>query len=379
MTGIRCSSIRLLFSAALCLAGSVYLLATGCSTAIAQEFHPVYVPVVFHAEARDIRTSACLQVNEHDYGPQKWWETASESNPASRAFREVISAIQKKDRGALLKLTDPDQAKDAKKFDEQADAFFQQFEKLEIVSAPQAFAFDGLAVFFAQFRSQRGSFFAPMVFAREKDGTFGFLPLRTRKATYQIVNDWFRSAWGPGGGKEAVYCPESEISQATHRASLISPEDEKLADRSFLLLKGGPIDGANGVAALADRVKAKIGRMSAALTAENIDQFATYMTAEGGGRLKEWFKSASAAERKEYEAAIVGQRPFFLFDLSSVAVVYLKPVAGPVQVMYFTFTNNNDPIWTNSSHVTVADTIFKTGHLYKSAQAEKPFSDVVSR
>src|SRR6478672_12323511 len=85
------------------LAIMIFLL--GAGTAKAEDGKTVFVPVTFHAEAQDIRTSACLQVEEHIYTQPAWWEDSSGNATAEeRAFKAVVAAILRKDRAALLKL-----------------------------------------------------------------------------------------------------------------------------------------------------------------------------------------------------------------------------------------------------------------------------------
>jgi hypothetical protein len=50
-----------------------------------------------------------------------------------------------------------------------------------------------------------------------------------------------------------------------------------------------------------------------------------------------------------------------------------------VQVMYFTVRSDNALLWTNSSHITVSDKIFKRGPLYNAASLPRPFSNVATK
>ena len=156
---------------------AVGLLALGCDVAGAETDRVAYVPMTFHTEARAIRTTACLQVTERVYARSPWWEDARGTADAQdRAFKAVIAAIKRKDRAALFQLSDPTQGRDPKRFDEQAEAFFRQFDVIELVAVPRAYAFDGLAVFFARFRYKGQTASVPFAFARAEDGSFGFLP-----------------------------------------------------------------------------------------------------------------------------------------------------------------------------------------------------------
>jgi hypothetical protein len=354
----------------------------GAVTAGAEDGRTVYVPMTFHTEAQEIRTSACLQVEEHVYTQAAWWEDSSGSGSASaaeRALKGVIAAIRGKDRAALLRLSDPKESSDSKRFDEQAGAFFQQFDALEIVGVPRAYMFDGFAVFYGRFRSPQHIFFAPFVFVHENDGTFGFLPTRTDKPTYHVVDDWFNAPWGAGSSSKPAYCSDEDVKRATHRIALAASSAATAWRTSQLLFIGAPLDKPGELSGLATKIKSTVDEMKTALNAGKIDDFARHMTLEGGGRLKQWFTSADETDRNKYKTAFLQQQPFYFFDTSPLLVVYTKLQDGTVQVLYFTVGNDKGLLWTNSSHVTVSDKIFKRGALYNAASQDKPFSSIASQ
>jgi len=83
-------------------------------------------------------------------------------------------------------------------------------------------------VFFGEFRFKDHSAFAPLIFAVEGDGSFGFLPYRTEAVTYRLVNDWFNASVGPPAAGTPAYCGDGDIKRATHRISLaISPDTSR--------------------------------------------------------------------------------------------------------------------------------------------------------
>jgi len=353
-------------------------LSLGCGAAAAGPGHPAYLPMIFHAESQSIRTTACLQVVERAYPQSAWWEdTRSTLDAPERALKAVIAAIKQKDRAALYQQSHPTLGRDPKRFDDQAKAFFQQFEVLELVAMPRAYEFDGLAVFFAKIRFKQQTFFAPFIFASEDDGSFGFLPYRTDTVTYQLVDDWFNSMWGPAATANPAYCTGEDIKRATHRVSPVpsSGTANWAGPRSSLFLVGASLDTPGRLTTLVSRVTATIKDLKSALAGRGIDDFAERLTPEGARRVKEWFATADQTERRRYQAAITEQQPFFLFDASPLVVVYTKsPVV--VQVMYFTFKAGNRLLWTNSSYITVADRVFKRGPLYDAAAPDQPFSSI---
>ena len=356
------------------------ILLLGAGAAEAEDGKMVYVPVTFHAEAQDIRTSACLQVEEHVYAQPAWWEDSSGSaTAAERAFKGVIAAIRRKDRAALLKLSDPSVNSDLKRFDEQAGGFFQQFDALEMIAVPRAYTFDGLAVFFAKFRTPQRMLFAPLVFAHENDGSFGFLPIRTDKSTYHVVNDWFNAPWGPGPSSKLTYCSDEDVKRASHRIALAAPAGTPVWHPSQLLLTGALMEKPGELSVVAGKIKATMDGMKAALNAGKIDDFLRHMTPEVAGRLKEWFNMADEADRTKYKTAFLQQQPFYFFNESPLMIVYTKLQDATVQVLYFTASNDGELLWANSSHITVSDKIFKKGPLYNAASQDRPFGGIAIR
>ena len=126
---------------------------------------------------------------------------------------------------------------------------------------------------------------------------------------------------------------------------------------------------------MASQVKSTLEKMKSALASGTIDGFIKFMAPEDGKRLKDWYASASEAERSGYKSATIKQtgQPYFLIDASPLVVAYTKSGAG-VQVMYFTVPSSNELLWTNSFNLTVSDKVFKTGPLYDAALLANPFS-----
>jgi hypothetical protein len=357
------------------------LLGLGCGAAMAETGRLAYLPTTFKAEGQAIRTTACLQVTERVYPQSAWWEDASGNSDApERAFAAAIAAIKRRDRAALLKLTDPTQGRDTKNFDEQSGAFFQQFEVIKLVAVPRAYEFDGLVVFFGKLRAGEQTAFVPLSFAVEEDGSFGFLPSRTEKLTYRLVEDWFQTKWGPSATDNPTYCTDKDIQRATHRISLVSSGGtaKQAGHPSQLFLVGASLDAPGELASLATQVKSTIEKLKAALASKGSDDLLPRLTPDAGDRLKQWLASATETDRSRYKASVMQEtgHPFFFFDASPLVVVYTRSSDGGVHAMYFTFNAGNELLWTNSSYLTVSDKVFKTGPLHDAALLGKPFSSV---
>ena len=354
-------------------------LVLGCALAMGQSTRSVYLPMIFHAESQALRTSACLEVSERVYPQAGWWERPSaDFTRPEAAFQAVITAMKSKDHAALLRLSDPAQAKDSHDFDQQATAYFEQLAAVEIVAVPRAYEFDGLVVFFVKFQAAGKALFAPFVFTYKQQGSLGFLPSRTQKVTFRLTKDWFDSKWGPSSTQDPTYCPDQDVKRANYAVSLVplSEVGQATGQPSRLLLMGAPVDTSGSLSSLAARIRSANDALKSDLSPSSLDAFVKYLTPEGGSRLKKWFASAGDNERQEYIKAFKEAQPFFFFDASSVLIVYAKTPKEIVQV-YFVPGPGNELLWTNSSNSTVADQVFKQGPLYISASKIKPFSDLV--
>lgn len=349
----------------------------GFKAAMAQT-KTVALPLTFPTVAEPIRTSACLEVIERRYPASAWWENAADNDePADRAFKAVVAALKHQDRDALWKLSNPELGRDVKQFDQQAKALFQQFQVLEIAVVPLAYEFDGLVVFYPKFR-MRGhteTMSASLAFARSQDGSFGFLPYRTKRLTFGLVEDWFHAPWGPDKTDHASYCFDDDVRRSNYRVSLVSSDGPQAGwHPSSLMLRGAPVDTQGALSDLAGQVKTVLDRMKASLNRGAIDEFVRHMDPDGAKRTKQWYDSTTDAERDIYNRRLNDQRPFFLFDASPLVVLYAKTPNNDLQVMYFV-SSHNDLLWTNSTHITIADKVFKDGTIAKAAMVQKPFSE----
>ena len=388
----------------------VVLVTAACGIADAQEQH-VYLPLMFDSDAYSLptgtvppdvwrshylQTTACLQVDEKTYLPDRWWEHSRyDSKAPEHAFQTLITTLRNKDLSELRKISDPKDAQDQrvtvngeKGFEAMAGLIFQQFQTLELISVPRLYEFDDLAIFLAEVRSGQQISFLPFEFGHEPDGSFGFLLNRSRhKTTYDLVQDWLVVNWQTGavGNQTPRYCPNEVVKRATYRISLVSAAGEKVWRPSELFLTGVFFDAPGEHAPLVTQMKLTIDKMQSALAANKLDEFAKYMTPEAGKGLKHAFAAADEVGRSRVKAAITQRKPFFLFDASTVIVVVFRGKLsydgigepfGDVQTMYFTQNPDHQWVWTNSSHITDVDKVFRLGPLYKAALLKKPFGDL---
>lgn len=328
-----------------------------------QENGQAYLPLTFHAESGPLRTTACLEVTE--FSPEEGFAGKT------RAIIQVIQAFKDKNREALWSLADPRYGRNPKRFDRQAFAFFEQFEVLEFIGVRHAFAFDGLMLFIAELKHKDGQLFAPFLFSFSQDGSLAFLPYRTQALSYLLIKEWFDLSLRAGTARTPTYCSGSIVKRATHR--FIVPAINDTAHPHHLILRGAPINQPGILVDATERVLETFKAMKAALSLDvDIDRFSDHMTLEGGNRLKAWFASATLEERAAYKRAIIEQQPFFVFDASPLIIVYTRGPNG-IQVMYFTPAKSGGLVWTNSSHVTHVDKLFKSAYFRKAAALEPPF------
>jgi hypothetical protein len=342
----------------------------GAGSAAAQQPHPVSVPVTFDAEGTPLRTSACLQVSEIDFGPVRWWEEGSTAKvpPSAQALRGILAAMRARDKAALLAGSDAEQTKDAQKFNQQADLYFSQIRSLQLLEVPKAYEFDGQVLFFAKFKGATEAAFVPMSFTKS-GSTYKFLPLRSDLVSYRMLRDWFNAPWGPGKSETPSYCGDAEVKRATHK---VSPAASVPAAQrtSVLLFTGAPVDAPGALAPLVAKVKAAEAELKAAAK-EGIPALTAVLPKGGAARLSKWAATATEPEVEFYKKEVLEQEPMFLFDLSPVLVVYTK-AGESFEVLYFAPAGGDTVKWMNSARVTTLDAVFKTA-IKGDASLEKPF------
>ena len=342
----------------------------------------VQLPVIFFAEDKAMRTGACLQVSERLYPDGRWMEGGGEyvADNAGRAFAAVMAAIARKDRAELLRLADPARGRDPTQFEQQANALFRQFQTMRVVGVPRAYEFDGLVVFFARIQAGTRTFHAPFVFSVMINGALGFLPYRTEQLTYVLVKDWFDSEWGPANAANPSYCSAEQVRRATHKVALAgSGGARNTKDVSYLLLNGAPLGAGNARGSAPDLARMTLESMRTAAARQDVEGVARQMTAIGGGRLRQWYATAEALDRERYMTALAGLKPLFAFDASPLVIAYAISPTDGVQALYLTSGAGKTLLWTNSSHLTVADQVFKDGPLIAAAAQEKAFATLVAR
>lgn len=338
------------------------------------ESRSVYLPLMFFTEADQVRTTACLPVIERKYAQSDWLKTSPENAaPPERALAAVLSAMDRKDRAALLQLSDPQLGRgDIKQFDLQAGAFFQQMQVIEKRTVVAEYELDGLAVFFLRIEAKGRAHIVPFIFARQHDGGLGFLPYRTERLSLSLVEDWATSPWGYAGDGSPEYCSQQTLQHMTHQVPLIAKGETRTTSSPALLLAGGPLTAAT-LAPLSARITAILDQMKADLAKDRWDAFSKHLT--GADQLLKWQVSAEKLERDAYKAAFTQQKPFFIFDAQPLVIVYTTTPAG-IKAMYF-INRAGELQWTNASHVTRVDQVFKRGLMIQAASAEPPFATLV--
>lgn len=204
---------------------------------------------------------------------------------------------------------------------------FEQFAALSLLGAPKLYEFDDLAVFVTRIESGKRVSVLPFVFVHEPDGSFGFLPNKSRnRSVYDLVENWIavNSQSLASGDLNRDYCSDAAVNQATHRVSLIAAAGKKPWHPSELFLAGASFDAPGGRAALVAQIKSTIQEMQSAMAAGNINEFVTFMTPEAGKKLEQTLWSTNEMGRQRVKATITERKPFFLFDASPLVVVMCK-------------------------------------------------------
>lgn len=353
------------------------MVALAPSVARAEASHSVYIPISIHTESEVIRSSACLEVEEQvNSQPAAKLDTGFAA--ADRSFDAVISAMKRKDHDALLRLADPKLGRDPKQFDLQASAYFQQFEKIDLVGVTRVYRLDGLVIYLAKLQLDGKPIFSPFAFTYNEEGVAGFLPYNTDLVTDELVEGWLRAKWGPASTANPTYCDGPTVARANHRVALASAaEGQKQGSHlSYLLLDGTSFDNPGRLKDSTLQVEEAVGAIDSALAGDRMEEFLALLPPVAAKRARETLVSAKGDERERFTAAITEQKPFFMFDASPLFVVYTKAPTGLIRVMYFTFNAQHRLVWTNSSLATSADRVFKRGPLFEAASLKVPFASM---
>ena len=357
--------------------GVVAALAVAPAAVRAQEARTIHAPLVFSAEAGTLRTTACLALTERVYPPSKWWETSpGEGAPEERAFKAVIAAIKRKDRAALLKLTDPAQAKDTARVRPAGEQFLSAVRDHPDGRGPARLPLRRLGGVLRDVSGRRRRPRSSRSSSRASAGdTFGFLPSRTKGVTFALVTDWVTADDRLADGARPRI--------ATTRPSGGRPTGWSLAPAAWrpstLLLTGVSLDaptrpsGRAGEVARGDRsdeggIEGRKRRgVSGAHDAAGrgtAERLAGQGPGDGDRRLQDGVRRAAAVLRLRRVAA--DRRLHEDEDRADPGALLHRPATHGL-------------LWTNSAYVTTSDGVFKQGPLLAAAAAAKPFSAMVAK
>ena len=365
---VNCIVVTLLFAlvASFAIQPRAAFAASDASTA--------YLRLVFNAEGQPEPTSGCFSVRERRYAGARWWSApdGAEGQGIEHALKQVIAAFKNKDKESLLQLSDP-ASRDPKIFDQQASAFFQQFSVLNVAAIPNSVQVDSLVIFFITVEYEGKFTSAPLVFRKATESQFWFLPEKSKSLGYSLAREWFEAASKNAQKSDAFYCTTAEIAKASYRMPVSSDPAVAAQDRSYLYLAGFQLGENTPLTDLKKRIEVTLNTLKASLAGYDGAAPLTTLSAVGEKRLKEWWATADANQRENYISAITTQKPFFVFDLNPLIVLYTKSDDGVPRIMYFTPGQHGALLWTNSAYGTTFDRIFKDGPLYNAAKLVPPF------
>jgi len=196
---------------------------------------------------------------------------------------------------------------------------------------------------------------APLVFRKATESQFWFLPEKSKSLGYSLVREWFEAASKNAQKSDAFYCTTAEIAKASYRMPVSSDPAVAAQDRSYLYLAGFQLGENTPLTDLKKRIEVTLNTLKASLAGYDGAAPLTTLSAVGEKRLKEWWATADANQRENYISAITTQKPFFVFDLSPLIVLYTKSDDGVPRIMYFTPGQHGALLWTNSAYGTTFD------------------------
>jgi hypothetical protein len=350
------------------VAKAVLLLASGGLLAAATA-KLVHIPLTFHAESKPIVTTTCLGVLERAYPANQtgeWTTFGPQSDAAERTLESTIAAFRAKSKEVLARLTDGPSLP-ASEFDKQAAIFFSQFDRLQLLDIPRAYELEDFVVFFGIFRLNAKVTPATLIVRTSPQPRF--LLKRSQAASIELVTDWFGREWIGNGSSNLQYCSATALAGLTQRLPL--PQVRTRAPE--IHFRGVP---GSASAQTAMEAKAALNGITKAVSATNVKLLLPFMAPEGARRLSEWYETASNDEKAVYLNSLAGLEPIALVDAGALQVIYVQKDKNPVQVMYFVKDAGGSFRWTNSSHVTVSDLIYKNKVMLDSATNKVPFESL---
>ena len=318
-----------------------------------------YGTLMFHAEVGDVRTSACLSLDEIP--------AQSGYDGVELVFDSLIEAFKSKDDKAYNALTIAEQSGAGTKCPHTMKEFFSRFEDVALQRIDHVYAFDNVVLVDTVLRMSERDVTLAFGFEHTSEGKLEYAPCPDRTPFHAAVRSWLSD---PRVGEEFnPQCPSDVVERATHRI----PFGADPARPGALLLRGAPVNEPGDLRDTAARVAAALKSIERAVAANDMRGLQKHM-AKKGREVAEWWPTATPQERARYSASLTGVEPFFIFDASPLVIGYVRQ-GGVIQVMYFVSGADGRLIWTNSTLFTHADGLFKRGPLSESAAALNPFSN----
>lgn len=330
-----------------------------------------YFPLVFSAEGTPLRTGACISASFRTTETETWWRPGvlvAGPGPADAALVGVLGAIKRQDQAALLELSHRSHGRDPKRFNEQARALFAQFPALGAPTVQYAVAFDEFTVYYLRFGASGKPTLAPFIFELDADGAWRYLPYRTGALTYELLQEWIRSPFGPGNGAPPLLCTKAEVAKLQYAIPLgAAARAGGIQSRLLLNLEMPP------ASPRARSVANVFTGMQKALADGNEQLYAAGLAPEGRRRFLEWHAAAAEGEKTALRLSMDGLRPLAMLDFSPVAALVVRGLNQRTEVAYF-LTAGETPLMVNSSHITTVDRVFKReeGPVKLFFKADKP-------
>jgi len=330
----------------------------------------VAIPLVFSVEGDLLRTTACIPLIQKTFGEMPWqvFRKTAKRMPEVTLLR-TIEAIKGKNKTRFIEMSHPVLGRDPEQLAFQMNAFMQQLNVVDMVSVDAYIKFDDFLLYMVTMRYQGKDMRIDFLFALDEQGTYRFLPYRTRDLAYEAVLNWAVSDWGIGGSDPA-YCSDENLAVANHQI----PFDEadkynKLA--ASLLVKARKLKKDPGKQPL---LKA-VDKMKRLLRAGKYDGFLQELTPKGTQIIGSWFDSVSKEEKAAYAERFFGREPFYVLDAEPFYVVYANDKNYGIQVMYFVKDGSGSYRWANANYGTSLDRIFNQEMVLRSIAQPEPLQE----
>ncbi len=320
-----------------------------------------------------VRTTACLELVERFYDKARPWDVfkkAAKRSPEINLVR-IADAIKTRNKSRFFSAVHPVLGSEPKLLNEQWSAYSDLSTGLQFDSVKGYVKFGEYLVYVVSMAYGKEVFDSSYAFALDQQGKYRFLPYNVEDLLYKAVMEWGESDWG--WGNQRTYCSGKDVERTNMRIPF-SQETKYKKHYPKVMLKGHDVTSGNGNSAPVYRkITKQISNMFAALIAGDVEHYYPYLTKPARAEMRKWYPEATDVQIARFVQSFEDVKPVFVLDADPMYIVYVQTAAFGIRAMFMLDDGKGRYIWTNSSHITPLDAIFKQSMVKKAAAQKIPF------